>query len=125
MRRLDPGNLMLAIALALGAATRLIGLTSGSVYVDEAHTLNLAALSPSNLIVQLAATDYHPPLFYIAAHYLLGLHLQPEAYRYFTAPFALVTIAATWVIGRRLFGPIVGGIAALVIAIDPSAILWD
>ncbi|HYK53610.1 MAG TPA: glycosyltransferase family 39 protein [Candidatus Eremiobacteraceae bacterium] len=125
MKRLDPGNVMLAIALLLGAATRLVGLTSGSVYVDEVHTLRVAGTTLPNMIAQLAANDYHPPLFYAIAHALLGLHLQPEAYRYFTAPLALVTIAATWAIARRLLGSTPAGIAALVIAIDPTAIMWD
>ena len=124
-RRIDPGTLMLIAALVLGAATRLTGLMAQSIHVDEAHTLSLAGTTLPNLVAQLSNTDYHPPLFYVIAHSLLSLHLKFEAYRYFTAPLALVTIAATWAIARRLFGPIVASVAALVIAIDPTAIMWD
>lgn len=123
--RIDPGYAMLAVALVLGAATRLSGLTSQSIHVDEAHTFFVASSSLPDMLAQLATSDYHPPLFYAIAHWLSAFHLQTEAYRYFTAPLALVTIAATWAIARRLFGSVAAGVAAIVIAIDPSAIMWD
>jgi len=123
--RLDPGYAMLVIALVLGAATRLFGLMAQSIYVDEAHTFLIASTTLPKMLTQIASTDYHPPLFYVIAHFLSALHLQHEAYRYFTAPIALVTIAATWAIARRLFSPVAAGVAAIVIAIDPSAIMWE
>ena len=123
--KFDPGYAMLAIALVIGAAARLEGLTTQSIHVDEAHTFLIASSNFSNMLEQLASADFHPPLFYAIAHLLSVLHLQPVAYRYFTAPLALVTIAATWAIARRLYGSTAAGVAALVIAIDPTAIMWD
>jgi 4-amino-4-deoxy-L-arabinose transferase-like glycosyltransferase len=121
----DPSVIMLVAALVLGAVTRLIGLLGQSIHVDEAHTFLLSSLPWRDMIAALVANDYHPPLFYAITHALLGLGLQHEAYRFFTAPLALITITATWAIARRLFGPAEAGIAAIVIAIDPTAILWD
>ncbi|HET9342100.1 MAG TPA: glycosyltransferase family 39 protein [Candidatus Eremiobacteraceae bacterium] len=130
IKRIDPSYAMLVVALVIGAATRLIGLTSSSIYVDEIHTFQVATQPLRDMISILAATDYHPPLFYAITHFLVGLHMPSdrwphEWYRYFTAPFALVTIVATWAIARRLFGPVAAGVAALIIAIDPTSILWD
>ena len=116
---------MLVIALAIGALTRLWQLTSSSVYVDEAHTFAVAAEPWHNMLATLIYHDYHPPLFYAVTHVLLAFGWAPAALRFATAPLALVTTAAAWGIGRRLFGPIAGGIAAILVAVDPSAILWD
>lgn len=125
MRRIDAGVVMLAGALIVGAATRLIGLSAGSIHVDEAHTFLVASSPWGTMLDMLTTSDYHPPLFYALTHALVGLGWHEETYRYLTAPFALLTILATWAIGRRLFNPVVGGVAALAVALDPSAILWD
>lgn len=123
--RVDPGYLMLGIALLAGLATRLIGLTTGSIHVDEAHTFVVAQSAWPTMLDTLTSTDFHPPLFYALTHAVLGLAWHDATYRYLTAPFALLTIAATWAIARRLFTPVIAGVAALVIAVDPTAILWD
>lgn len=123
--RFDPSLLALVAALLIGAATRLIGLTTGSIHVDEAHTFLVASSAWPAMLDVLATTDYHPPLFYALTHALLGLGWHETTYRYLTAPFALATIAATWAIARRLFGPLAAGVAALVVALDPTAIMWD
>jgi hypothetical protein len=65
-------------------------------------------------------------LFYLVTHYAMTwLHWDLWNYRYLTAPFGLVTIAASWAIARRLFGDVAAGLAAVLVAVDPSLIEWD
>ena len=123
--RLDPGQLMLGVALLVGAASRLIGVSAASIHVDEAHTFLVSSGAWRAMLDTLTTSDYHPPLFYALTHALVGLGWHHETYRYLTAPLGLVTILATWGIARRLFGPVAAGVAALVIALDPTAIMWD
>ncbi len=126
MKRFDIGVALLAIALCLGAATRLWDLAGHGLHVDEAFTFAVAAKAPDVMLHDLTYGDFHPPLFYALTHVaLLWFHWDAPMYRYLTAPLSLVTIVATWAVGRRLFGPIAGGLAALLVAIDPTLITWE
>ena len=116
----------LALALALGALCRFWHLTAPSLFIDEGFTFHISSYDPKSLLHAVAYTDFHPPLFYLATHYLMGwLHWQPWDYRYSTAACGLVTIAATWGIARMLFGTTAAAIAALFVALEPNLIVWD
>jgi len=116
----------LAAALCLGALTRFWHLGEASPFSDEAFTFALASLPLSALLHALANSDYHPPLFYLWTHALLvGLHWLVWDYRYLSAPFGLVTIAAAWAAARRISGEIAAAFAAIVVALAPGAIAFD
>lgn len=117
----------LGIALATGALARFWNLSGQSEFLDEAFTFDAARRPLHDLLSQVAYHDAHPPLFYLATHALLGLHLplSPEQYRFFTAPFGLLTIVATWAIARRLFGNVAAPVAAIVVALSPALVQLD
>jgi|GEM_PF-833246 len=116
----------LALALALGALCRFYHVTWQSLFIDEGFTFHISSFTPKDLLHAVAYTDFHPPLFYLITHYLMGwLHWQVWDYRYLSAAFGLITIAATWGIGRMLFGPAVAAIAALAVALEPNLVQWD
>ena len=126
MKKSNLATLLLVVALALCALTRLWILTKPSLHVDEAYTFDLAARPWATMLADIAKHDYHPPLFYAFTHGAMGLFHWPLVdYRWLSAPLDLLTVLATWAIGRRLFGDVVGGIGALVVALDPSLVLWD
>ena len=78
------------------------------------------------LLQTLASSDYHPPLFYLATHALLQtVRLPLWDYRYFSAPFGLLTIVATWGAARRMFGDVAAALAAVVVALSPALIVFD
>lgn len=113
-------------ALAIGAFLILWQLADQSVYVDEAFTLDAARMPLPALLVQLAQHDAHPPLLYLYVHAAMGLlHWPATWYRYLIAPFGLVTIASTWALARRAFGDIAAAVAALVVATEPTLLLFD
>jgi uncharacterized membrane protein len=117
---LDFGWLALGLALAVGAATRFWNLDAASLHTDEAFTFAISSLPLPALLHSVTVADFHPPLFYIAAHSLLHLRWQPWNYRYLTAAFGLVTIVATWGAARRMYGPTAAGVAALAVALQPA-----
>jgi uncharacterized membrane protein len=113
------------VALVLGAAVLFWRLSVSSLYTDEAYTFALGGLGLKAMIQALTTRDFHPPLFYLAAHGALGLHWPLWDYRYLTAPFGLVTILATWGAARRMFGPLTAAVAAIVVALAPALLVYD
>jgi 4-amino-4-deoxy-L-arabinose transferase-like glycosyltransferase len=120
------GRAWLWIALAAGAACRFWDLTGQSPFIDEGWVFHIAEHRPREILQLVAHTDFHPPLFYLVTHALLvRLRWPVWDYRYLTSAFSLVGIAATWGIGRRLFGPTAASVAALAVALDPALVEWD
>lgn len=120
------GLAWLALALALGATLRFWNLSAASLSTDEAFTFVVSALSPAGIVATLTSHDFHPPLFYLATHYLQSwLHWPSWDYRSLTAAFGLVTIAATWGAARRMFGVGAASAAALIVALQPLLVQHD
>ncbi len=122
----DLGLVGLALALAAGAALRLWDLTGPSQHTDEAFTFGLSAMPVPALLRNVVAHDFHPPLFYLATHYLMVWLPKPQwDYRYLTSAFGCLTILATWVAARRMFGPVAAAIASLAVALAPALVQYD
>ncbi len=116
----------LVAALAIGALALFWNLTRNSLYLDEAFSIHIAAYPIAPMIQLIVYGDAHPPLFYLLSHFLiLVVHVPAERYRLFTAPCGLVTIAATWAVGRRLFGDTGAAAAALLTALAPGLLDAD
>lgn len=117
----------LIAALVIGGFVRLWGLTGQSLFLDEAFAFDAAGRPLHDLLMQIVQHDAHPPLFYLCTHWLMSAfpQLSERSYRWFTAPIGLLTVAATWGIGRRLFGDAAAAIAALVVATEPSLVELD
>ena len=114
------------LALAVGAFLIFWQLGAQSVYVDEAFTLDAAAMPVGAMLQHLALHDAHPPGLYLYLHGAMAVvHWPPTWYRYLVAPFGLVTIACTWGLARRAFGDVAAAIAAIVVATEPTLLLFD
>lgn len=116
----------LAAALVVGALCRFWDLTGPSLFIDEGFVFHIAEHPVPELLRLVAYTDFHPPLFYLVTHWLLGwLHWQQWQYRYLTSAFSLIGIAATWGIARRSFGDVAAAVAAMALALQPALIEFD
>ena len=114
------------MALAVGGALIFWRLTDKSLFIDEAFSLAMARLPVAQLFRAAAYRDVHPPLFYLFARgAVLALRWPAPDYRYLTAPFGLVTIAAVWALVRRSFGDAAAGLAALFVATAPTLVGFD
>ena len=117
--------LVLAIALCIGAIAIFWRLTDASPFLDEGFTLWVGGQPVPQLLALVASSDNSPPLFHLYTHALGWLHLHAWDYRWFCAPFGLVTIAASWGVAQRLFGDRAAAVAALLTATSPLLVDWD
>jgi 4-amino-4-deoxy-L-arabinose transferase-like glycosyltransferase len=118
-------GIILALCLILGAAIKLKFIFQGSLWPDEALYLFIARNLSSdltNLTDISGKIFYHnPPLLM----YLLSLLPQTNAADFATAARALIvlmgigTIAITYFIGKKVYHPAVGLIAAAFLAVCP------
>ena len=93
---------LLGIVL-VGAFLRVYQLAAQSIWLDEAGTVSMAALS----ILQIApatAPAVHPPLYYWILHYWIQVFGTSEsAVRLLSALFGVLAIPVIYAVGRQLF----------------------
>lgn len=103
--------------LALGAALRLAGLTTLPYEQDELYTIHEATyLFHSRLQPGIEGR----PLYFLLEHAVFQMvPPSPLAVRLLPFAFGLAGIWVTWLLGRRVFGPTAGLVAALMAAVSP------
>jgi mannosyltransferase len=94
----------LVVVLAAGAEARFVGLSSLSLWFDEAFSISLARNHVVPIILFLASGhDAHPPLYYVLLSLWIHLFGSSEAAaRSLSAVIGLVTIPLLYVFARRL-----------------------
>ncbi len=113
------------LILLLAAGLRFFRLDAQSFWNDEGNSARLAERSIS-LILEGAAGDIHPPLYYLALHFWRGLLGPSElALRAFSALGGLGLVGLTYALGSRLFGPAVGLAASFLAAINPFQVYYS
>lgn len=125
MRRPDANigrrELLLLLALtAAGGWLRVWTIGQKGLWLDEAFSVWVATQPLGPLLAFVAQIDQHPPLYYLLLHFWIALVGDgPAAVRLLSALLSTLTIPATFCLGRRLFGPTVGLLAALILALSP------
>jgi len=101
-RRNTVALVLLLLILALAAAVRFYRLEAQSLWHDEGNSARIAERS-IRLILEGAAGDIHPPLYYLALHYWRALLGQSEfALRSFSVMGGVGLVALTYVLGAQL-----------------------
>jgi hypothetical protein len=115
----------LAGVLAVAAGLRLYRLDAQSLWYDEgisAYQLTRDFLG----ILQAAAGDTHPPLYYWTLKVWSGAFgLSEWGLRSLSAVGGVATVLLTWVIGRALLGAGAALLAALLLAVSPLAVYYS
>ncbi len=129
MRRVD-GPLLLILLLA--TALQFYHLAEDSLWGDEIFTAIFAAKPPAETIA-FAASDIHPPLYYLLVGSLSHTSLWPQGapnlttdwlWRWPSAMMGVLAVAITYRLGLSLASRRVGLLAALLLAVAPIAIKY-
>ncbi len=108
-----PGHILLLAPLVLMAAgIRFHDLGGESLWLDEGFSLDVAGLSPLE-IIRTSAADVHPPLYYLLLHYWIGLFGASEAAaRSLSAIFGTLSIPMIYLVGKETLGKTAGLLGA-------------
>jgi mannosyltransferase len=115
---------LLAILLA-SLVLRLNRLDAQSFWYDEGNSARIAERS-FQLIIEGAAGDIHPPLYYLILHDWRAIFGESEAaLRLFSVACGALLVLFTYLLGRALRNARTGLIAALFAAISPFAVYYS
>jgi uncharacterized membrane protein len=109
--------LLLGGVLLLATFLRFFWLDHHSIWLDEAASYDYAS-RPLAAIFSLP--DHHPPLYYLSLHYwMAGFGDSEVSLRALSAVLGVLAVALVFTLGKELFGPRAGLLAALVAALSP------
>lgn len=125
IRRFANSYAGILLALLLAAGLRFYRLDAQSFWNDEGNSARIAERS-IELILDGAAGDIHPPLYYLALHFWRSLVGQSEfALRSLSAVGGIGLVALVYLLGDRLFGRLPGLVAAFLAAINPFQLYYS
>jgi mannosyltransferase len=114
---------LLIVLLAAGLRFHLIG--NQSLWNDEGNTLRLVE-RPLYTLVDAASRDIHPPGYYLLLKGWHALTGDTEfALRAFSAFAGVLTVACVYALGKTLFAPGAGALAALLVAINAFNVYYS
>ncbi len=123
MQRLYEGSMMIFVVLAVGLVLRL-PLLNGSFWLDEAAQA-IESTQPLSHITRIV-DDFQPPLMTMLVHSLLFFSHQEWWLRLGTALVpGVVTIWATYEIGKKMWSKEVGLMASLLLATSSFHIFYS
>ncbi len=123
--RLTLARLVLAAALAGGAALRFVGLGRVGLNSDEAvYAAQAASLAKNpHFTAIFPVVRAHPLLVQMLASPLYAAGRPDTVGRYIVAAFGLGTVGLVYLAGRILYGARVGAAAALLLAVMPYHVM--
>jgi mannosyltransferase len=115
----------LLVALLLAFALRVYALDVQSLWNDEGTSVALASLS-IEAIINSAARDIHPPLYYLLLHFWLPFAGSTEyAVRFLSVIAGVVIVALVFRIAYFVFDKRVATFAALLVALSPFQVYYS
>ena len=132
MVRLKAPNWPALAMIILAAAFLFYDLAADSLWGDEIFTAIFAAKSPAETIA-FTASDIHPPLYYLLTGSLSHSPLWPAGmptaapdwlWRWPSVMAGVLTVAATYRLGRALGNHRLGLLTALLLALSPLAVKY-
>lgn len=112
-----------AFVVAVGVVLRFV--TSSPLWLDEALSVNIAAL-PVGEIPEALRQDGHPPLYYLLLHGWMELvGTSDTAVRALSGVVGVALLPLVWIAGRRRGGPVGGGASLTLAAATPFLVRYS
>jgi mannosyltransferase len=122
-RPVAPEIVVVALAAAVvGVVLRFV--TRSALWLDEALSVNIAALAIPDMFEALRQ-DGHPPLYYLMLHGWIELFGTGDvAVRSLSGVIGVLTLPLAWAYGRRRGGPAMGWMLLALVAMSPYALRY-
>lgn len=115
----------LLIGLAIFAIITLVNITKTSIWFDEAFSFYITQFSFLE-IAQFTAVDVHPPLYYwLLKVWEMLFGTSETAIRSLSVLLGAITVTITYILSRRLFGRLVGGVTLLFLIVSPMLVRYS
>ena len=115
----------LLVALLLAFALRVYALGAQSLWNDEGTSVALSSLS-IEAIINGAARDIHPPLYYLLLHFWMPLAGNTEyAVRFLSVIAGVLTVALVFRVSCSVFDERVATLAAFLTALSPFQVYYS
>src|SRR5262245_10729348 len=112
------------VVILLAAVLRFHLLGHQSLWNDEGNTLRLVE-RPIPALLENASHDIHPPGYYLALKAWWLFTGETEfALRAFSALVGVLTVACVYALGRALFAPGAGLVAAFLVALNAFSVYY-
>jgi len=119
-------TLAVAGAMLLGAFLRMWKLELHGLWLDELFTVRVVSMDSWSGLVQQLAIDVHPPLYYASLRLWSAVAGTTDmAWRLPSALAGVCSVGGAAVLGRHLFGPMVGMGSAWMVAVSPFIVALD
>jgi mannosyltransferase len=115
----------LTLFCALGLAIRLLGIAAESFTLDEATSLIIARMPILKIFSYLQKSDVHPPLYFLLLHFWRIGGEGTSFLRLLSALVGVLTIPATYFLGRRLFNQEIALVTSLLVGLAPLHIYYS
>lgn len=121
-RRLD--IILVALGLGIFVAITLFNVSRASIWFDEAFSSYITQFNFLQ-IAQYTGVDVHPPLYYwLLKVWEMVFGTTDIALRSMSIFFGATAITTAYVLSRRLFGRLVGGVSLLFLVLSPMLIRY-
>ncbi len=118
----EPLALLGVLVLAFSLRWHLIA--TRSLWLDEAYSLEVAHRNIHNIWVFLRGNDAHPIGYYaLLSTWIRWFGTDLTAMRSLSLIFGMGAVVLTWLLGRVLFSPAVGIVAAALVSVNPFQII--
>ncbi len=125
IRRFVDSRLIILLILLLAAGLRFYRLDAQSFWNDEGNSARIAERG-IQLILEGAAGDIHPPLYYLGLHFWRTLVGGSEfALRALSAVGGVGLVLLVYLLGDHLFGRTTGLAAAFFAAVNPFQVYYS
>jgi mannosyltransferase len=115
----------LAFVVALGAALRLFRLGVRSFWLDEAVSATLARIDRYTFVSAVVHRQANMVFYYLLLRGWIRLGSSEFALRSLSALFGVAAIPAMYLLGKQLFGPRAGRVAALLLGVHTFHIRYS
>lgn len=112
-----------AAVTVVAIVLRGVALTARAFVFDETFSVFIASHPLDRLLALVAANDPHPPLYYLLLRFWMVLFGDGEVgVRALSVLISTSVVLVTWLLGRRLIGPLPALLAAGLVIASPAQV---